>query len=412
MSRPPLGSALHVFGLSIAWYSLLIMTAVVIGIWLATREERRLQLPRDTILNFALLAIPLAVVGARLYYVAFTLNRYQNDLLEIFRVWNGGLAIYGAMLGGLLAAILYAFSAKVPLPALLDACVPALALGQAIGRWGNYTNMEAYGSRVYDEALQFFPFAVEIRLLGANGTEYWYWHMATFFYEFVWCLVVFLILMASRKRMKRRGDTLCWYLLLYCAGRTVIEGLRDDSLLFSVAGAQVRVSQLLSALVCVGVIVVFFLRLQKRHKPRLAELLCWCVVASGVACALVGEFERNAYQSLFLPAQILVALLFAFDISFFVHYTRRMKKLCTPAIWMLAAASLCAVTLLFGIGRREEASAVYFAFRQLVAMFHVCLAGVWFYLRTDPFRRRRARRQVFEAETEALVLSGAESEEG
>ena len=391
MSRPPLGSTLDILGLSMPWYSLLMMIAVGVGIFLSMREERRLSLPRDTILNFALLAIPLGVIGARLYYVAFTWSRFQSNPLEIFRVWNGGLAIYGAVLGGLLAALIISFTSKVSLLTLVDAAAPSLVLGQAIGRWGNYANMEAYGSRLYSEAFQFFPLAVEIRLLGANGTEYWYWHMATFFYESIWCLLIFILLMAYRKKMKRSGDVFFWYLLLYCVGRTVIEGLRDDSLLLNVAAAQVRISQILSAAACLGVLIFFFLRLKKRRKLHLAEALCWSGIVAGIVCTFMGEFERNAYQMLFLPAQLCLGVLLLVDVVFFIHYIKRAKRLYAPAIWMLTAASLCILTLLLGIGRMGGDNVMFITLRQWVAMLHLILAGAWFYLRTGNEKRRGTR---------------------
>lgn len=106
MSRPPFGSALSIFGLNIPWYSLLMMIAVALGLFLAMREEKRLRLPKDTVLNYALLAVPLGIIGARLYYVAFSFDKFSSDLWEIFRLWHGGLAIYGAVLGGAVAALI------------------------------------------------------------------------------------------------------------------------------------------------------------------------------------------------------------------------------------------------------------------------------------------------------------------
>ena len=391
MSRPPLGSTLDLLGLHIPWYSLLMMIAVAVGIALAVREERRLRLPKDTILNLSLLAIPLGVVGARLYYVAFTWSRYENNLLEIFRLWNGGLAIYGAVLGGLVAVVIYGRFAKVSVAALVDACAPSVVLAQAIGRWGNYANMEAYGARIYDKAAQFFPLAVEIRLVGANGTEYWYWHMATFFYEFVWNLIVFGVLMAKRKKMKRPGDVCCWYLLLYCAGRTVIEGLRDDSLMLNVAAAQVRFSQILSAVVCLCVLIYFFLRLLRTRKLHLADFLCCALIVSGISCTFVGEFERNAYQGLFVLSQLLLGALLALDIAFFIHYMRRARQMNAPAVFLMIGAALCALTLLLGIGRMGQGNVAYVALRQSVSMLHVALCGAWFYLRQGPVKRRGRR---------------------
>ncbi|MEG0766533.1 MAG: prolipoprotein diacylglyceryl transferase, partial [Clostridia bacterium] len=152
-SRPPLGST-AIFG--IPWYSLLIVSAVILGILLAQREEKRLKLPKDTILDFALWAIPLAIVGARIYYVIFRWDLFQDQPLRIFAIWEGGIAIYGGILGGLLAAWLLSRRRKISMLTLLDACAPSLVLGQAIGRWGNYANMEAYGARITNPAFQFF----------------------------------------------------------------------------------------------------------------------------------------------------------------------------------------------------------------------------------------------------------------
>lgn len=381
MSRPPLGSTIDILGLHITWYSLLLTIAVAIGIWIAQREERRLKLPKDAVLNASLLAIPLGIIGARLYYAVFTWYRFENNLMEIFRIWNGGLAIYGAIAGGLLA--LFIASRKYPtiFLSLLDAVAPSVALGQAIGRWGNYANMEAYGERIYSTAYQFFPLAVEVRILGANGTEFWYWHMATFFYEFVWDLITFIALMAFRKKMKRRGDVVCWYAMLYCAGRTVIEGLRTDSLLINIQGAQVRISQVVSIIACITIAVLFFVRLCQTRKLKPVDLLGCLMVVLSVACTLVGEFERNAYQMLFTPAQYLLGAILAADVTFLFCYIKEFHSLGTPGALTVIASFLCVGTLAFGIGRLGENNIVYIALRQSVSMLHIVWASAWFYLR-------------------------------
>ena len=388
MSRPPLGSTFPIFGINISWYSLLMIIAVALGIWLATREERRLKLPEESVLNASLLAIPLGIIGARLYYAAFSWEQFEDDWIELFRVWNGGLAIYGAILGGLLA--LFIASRKFPsiFPSLLDAAAPSAALGQAIGRWGNYANMEAYGERIYNPAFQFFPLAVEVRIAGVNGTEFWYWHMATFFYEFVWNLIVFFILMSIRTKTKRRGDVVCWYTMLYCAGRTVIEGLRNDSLLLNVGGAQIRVSQVISGIACLTVAVLFFVRLARARKIKAIDSICCLLAVLGIACAFVGEFERNAYQMLFIAAQIQLGAILALDAAFLAAYVKGARSLGTPGAIALVSCFLCAGTLALGIGRLGENNIVYIALRQSVSMLHVVLAGAWFYLRGGRSRRR------------------------
>ena len=243
------------FGI-VPWYSLIIVSAIALGIYLCGREERRLGLPKDTAIDSALWAIPLGIIGARLYYVAFTWEQFSGDPVRILYVWEGGVAIYGALLGGLLGVWLNARRKKISLLTVLDMIAPSVLLAQALGRWGNYFNMEAYGEAVTNPAWQFFPFAVQIP--GAEGGT---WHLATFFYESVWNFVSFILLMAFRKRMKRRGDVFLWYLLLYGAGRAVVEGLRLDSLMW--LNGAIRVSQWVSFMAMAAVFMVFAFRMLK-----------------------------------------------------------------------------------------------------------------------------------------------------
>lgn len=243
------------FGI-VPWYSLIIVTAIALGIFLCGREEKRLGLPKDTAIDSALWAIPFGIIGARLYYVAFAWEQFALNPIRILYVWEGGVAIYGALLGGLQGVWLNARRKKISLPALLDMIAPSVILAQAMGRWGNYFNAEAFGEPVTNPAWQFFPFAVLIP--GAEGGT---WHLATFFYESAWDFVSFLLLMAYRKRMIRRGDVFLWYILLYGAGRAVVEGLRLDSLMW--LGGTIRVSQWLSLLVIAVVFLVFAIRMRK-----------------------------------------------------------------------------------------------------------------------------------------------------
>lgn len=232
---------------------------------------------------------------------------------------------------------------------LADICAPSLVLGQAIGRWGNYANMEAYGARVTASWAQFFPLAVEIPTVMADGTTYWYWHMATFFYESLCCALIFVFLWRFKKKATRCGDVFFFYLLLYCAERTIIEGLRDDSLTITVSGGQVRFSQVLSTVVLLLVAIIFFRRLCARKRPRTADYMAWGAIALGIACTYVGEFERNAYQGLFPVAQFLLALLLLLDGAFLFHYTRNMRRIDKPVRFTGAArcwrCSCCFVAL-------------------------------------------------------------------
>ncbi len=234
-------------------YGLLIAGAMALGVFLCARQEERLGLPKDTAVDFALWALPAAIIGARLYYVAFRWQVYASDLLSVLYLWEGGLAIYGGVIGGAAVALVFSRVKKVPFAALADMAAPSLILGQAIGRWGNFVNQEAYGAVIENPALQFFPLAVF-----ADGE----WHMATFFYESLWDFVGFWLLWLNRKRVRVRGDLFLGYLVWYGLGRAVIEGLRTDSLMWG----GVRVSQALSVLLCLGAGAALLFRRDKRAK--------------------------------------------------------------------------------------------------------------------------------------------------
>lgn len=245
------------------WYSVLIVTGIFLAILLCSREEKRLGLQEDTVIDLALWVVPFGIIGARLYYVAFSWEIFADDPLSILYIWQGGLAIYGAVIGGLAAILLFSRRRKLSPFLLTDIVVPTLALAQGIGRWGNYFNMEAYGAVITDPAWQFFPAGV---LIPQNG-EY-VWHMATFFYESVWDIAVFLILwFVIRKRGKHLGTVTLWYMVLYGSGRFLIEGLRTDSL---VTGGM-RVSQLLSAALVVTSTVLLIVRAICNRRTRTKE---------------------------------------------------------------------------------------------------------------------------------------------
>lgn len=247
--------ALVIGDFSLRYYGMLIALGVLLGVLLAVKREKRIGLPKDTAIDIALVGVPAALVGARLYYVAFSWDFYKDDLWKIFSVREGGMAIYGGVLAALLAGWIFSRARKLPFASLADLAAPSLALGQAIGRWGNFVNQEAYGYAVTDPALCRFPIAVFIE---ADGQ----WHLATFFYESAWCflIVAFILLMERKGRLRRRGDAFLWYLLLYGAERAVVEGLRTDSLMLG----PVRVSQLLAALLALGALAALLLRARRK----------------------------------------------------------------------------------------------------------------------------------------------------
>lgn len=249
----------EIFGLSIRWYGLLIALGMALGIGLGSLRERRYGLPKDTAVDLALCGVPAAIVGARLYYVLFSWKDYAADPVSALYVWQGGLAIYGGILGGLLAGFIYSRVKRLNFLTLADLAAPGFAIGQAVGRWGNFFNQEAYGRAVAAEWMKRFPIAVFIE---ADGL----WHYATFFYESLWCLMIVavILLLEHRRVFRRPGDTFLTYLLLYAVERALVEGLRTDSLYLG----PVRVSQALSivaALVC-AVLLVRRTITEEQHK--------------------------------------------------------------------------------------------------------------------------------------------------
>ena len=221
------------------WYSVLVVTGIALAIWLAGAEEKRMKLPQDTAIDLALIVVPFGIAGARLYYVLMSWELFANDPISAFYIWRGGLAIYGGVIGGAFGAWCYARKKRIHFALLADMVAPGLLLAQALGRWGNYFNMEAYGPLITDARMQFFPLAVYIPADGG-------WHAATFFYESVWNLAGFFALWLLRRKMQYRGSVFAWYLLIYGAGRFIIEQLRQDSLYIG----ALRASQWLSLLLC------------------------------------------------------------------------------------------------------------------------------------------------------------------
>ncbi len=269
-------TAITLFGLQIHFYGLLIVTGILLGVLLAIRRERALGLPADTTIDLSLACIPAALIGARAYYVLFSLDAYASGpWWKVFAIWEGGMAIYGGILAGALTGFLYAKKKKIAFLRLGDLAAPSIALGQAIGRWGNFVNQEAYGAEALNPCAQFFPNAVNIA-----GT----WHYATFFYESIWCLgiVIAILLLEKRKKFTRTGDIFFAYLLLYALERGVVEGLRTDSLYLG----SVRVSQLLSLLAALAVAILLLVRSRDKRRGCIAPAF----LLGALVAALTGSF--------------------------------------------------------------------------------------------------------------------------
>ncbi len=224
--------------LTIRWYGVLIMAGVILGLVLAGREAKRQDVSVELIYDLFFYMILSAVVGARLYYVIFSWDLYRNNIREIFAFWHGGLAIHGAVMGGIVSALIYTRLKGLSFWLITDICAPSLILGQAIGRWGNFFNQEAFG-RPTDLPWGIFIDEAHRPLQYMQQTHF----HPTFLYESLWNFCVFLFLLwVRRRRGVIRGDVFLAYLMLYSLGRFWIEGLRTDSLMF----AGFRVAQVVS----------------------------------------------------------------------------------------------------------------------------------------------------------------------
>lgn len=242
MDRFMIHNLFGIEGFNIAWYGVIIGVGMVLAVCVAAFRAKRAGYKTDLILDFVLFAVPIAIVCARIYYVIFEWDMYSDDLMKIFAIREGGLAIYGGVIGGIATAVVFCKIQKFPLLKLMDFAMPSLLLGQIIGRWGNFMNQEAFGNLITDPKLQFFPYGVYIEDLAE-------WHQATFFYESAANLVLFIIMMIVARRVKKDGWMTVLYLVGYGIIRCCIEGLRTDSL-YLIPG--LRVSQLLSA-VLIGI---------------------------------------------------------------------------------------------------------------------------------------------------------------
>lgn len=241
----------------IYWYGIIIAAGFLLAVYYAMRRADQFGLTQDNIIDMLICAVPLAIIGARAYYCLFSWNLYKDDPIRVLYIWEGGLAIYGGVIGAVIGLFLYTKVKKVKTSALLDIGGLGLLIGQSIGRWGNFMNREAFGAQT-DSFLR-------MGLTDANGATI-YVH-PTFLYESVWNAIGLLILHFYSKRRKFDGQIFLMYLGWYGLGRMFIEGLRTDSLY--VGASNLRVSQLLAG-ICFLAVVIFLVydKIFREHDPR------------------------------------------------------------------------------------------------------------------------------------------------
>lgn len=252
------------FGFDIYWYAILILIGILLGIYLACREAKRIGFDSSFINDLSFYVIPISLIGARIYYVIFNYSIFKYDFLSIFKVWEGGLAIYGGIIAGIIFTIFYCKIKNKSIFRTLDILAPSLILGQAIGRWGNFINGEAYGREVTLEFLQNLRLPnFIIEGMHINGTYY----EPTFLYESLWCILGFIILMIIRYKCKniKLGTITSVYFIWYGFERFFVEKLRSDSLFLG----DYKISVIMSlVIIIIGIVMLFINKKEYKYIER------------------------------------------------------------------------------------------------------------------------------------------------
>lgn len=264
------GQKISIFGFDIAYYGMIIGIGILAGLLMAVREAKRTKQNPETYYDLALYAVIFSIIGARMYYVIFSWDMYKDDLLSIFNLREGGLAIYGGVIAAMITVFIFSRVKKISFGLLVDTAAPGLVLGQIIGRWGNFFNREAFGEYTNNLfAMQLPADAVRVsditekmreHMEVINGIEFIQVH-PTFLYESVWNIGVLIVLLLWRKYKRFNGEICLMYLFGYGIGRFWIEGLRTDQLQFL---GGIAVSQVLAAVLVVVSVVWIVIGRRKR----------------------------------------------------------------------------------------------------------------------------------------------------
>lgn len=241
--------AINIFGIEIYWYAIFIVLGFILAIFLCKKDDGKYNIKFDDILTLIVMLIPVSIICARIYFVAFKMDYYMQNPLEIFNIRNGGLAIYGGIIGAIITIAIFSKIKKIRLLDILDYIAPYLPLGQAIGRWGNFFNGEAHGIETNSV----------FRMGMIENSQYIEVH-PTFLYESILNLIIFIILYKKKNKRDYEGQITYMYFCFYGIIRAIIEGIRTDSLMLG----SIRISQLLS--IVLGVIFGVILIYKKKEK--------------------------------------------------------------------------------------------------------------------------------------------------
>lgn len=246
---------IEIGNIKIYWYSIMILLGVIIGTYFVTREAKRFNISKTKLSDMLFYTIIFGIIGARLYYVIFNLDYYINNPIDIIKVWEGGLAIHGGIIAGIIYLIHYTKKNNLNTLLITDICVPGLLIGQALGRWGNFFNKEAHGPETsieYLKNLHIPQFIIDGMNIG--GTYY----IPAFFYESLWCLIGLIIVLFIRRLLRiKKGNITGFYLIWYGIGRFLIEQLRTDSLMIN----TLKQAQIISIImIIIGLIILICTR--------------------------------------------------------------------------------------------------------------------------------------------------------
>ena len=249
--------------IEVRWYGVIIAAGIVIAFLVGQREMVKRGLHPDFLTDLLIWAVPLAIVGARIYYVMFEWENYKDNPAEVFAVWNGGIAIHGALIASVIVADIFTKRRNTPFLKVADILAPSILIGQAVGRWGNFINQEAHGGEVSRSFLENLALPDWIiNQMYINGV---YYH-PTFLYESLWSLAGIIILLLLRRVNLVRGEMFFFYMIWYSVGRFFIEDMRTDSLY--VIG-ELRAAQLVSvAAIVIGAAFIVYRRVKLKNPPR------------------------------------------------------------------------------------------------------------------------------------------------
>lgn len=250
-------ASFEIFGFRIYFYGVVMAVAFIAAVLYAAHKSPKMGIKGDDVYSLVLWVLPMAIIGCRLYYVATEWDRYKDDLIEILYIWEGGIAMYGGIIAGVITVYIWSRAKKIPVGATLDVAGSALILGQVIGRWANFVNREAFG----------YQTDIFCRMgLTRPGEETVYVH-PTFLYESLWNLIGFLIInffWLKKDRRKYDGQVFIFYAMWYGAGRSWIEGLRTDSLY--IPGTELRISQVVAAVSMIAGFIILLYNSARRHR--------------------------------------------------------------------------------------------------------------------------------------------------